>query len=119
MEFCPKLEPVTEDIQELNYSDKFRLIEKEAQSLYSFCLKKGFSDREVKECVSKLYGPTPSAKTKKVLLDSSRSLLWVTVMVAITAAMIQSPTAYNFVCANLKIASIKVSIYYFDMDIFS
>ena len=107
---CPKIESLNDDQMDLSYEDKLKLLEREANSLYAFCLKKSFSEKQMVECVSKLYGP-PKSMGKKALNDSLRSFVLVAILVALGAVVYGSPAAQNMIAVHYKLAMIKVCNY--------
>ena len=106
-EECPKIEKASQRLLDLSYDERVKHFEKEAMSLYQFCLKKGFSDGDMKTCVSKLYGPSKST-TVKTLEDSQRSVIVLLLLVGLAGAIYASPEANNFVAAHYKLFTIKV-----------
>ena len=105
--FCPKIEPISSNVVNLSYGEKLQLVEKEAQSLYAFCMTKRFTSDEVHDCVSELRGPRPT-KTKKILHDSSASIFTLSVVVALIATIFVSDVAYNMFVVHAKLVAIKV-----------
>ena len=106
---CPKIKDVTDDVLDLSYEERLEIFQKEAVSLYEFCSKKGFTNKEVNTCVSKLYGPPKSVK-RKALEDSYRSLFLLAILVAISGALYASPETNNFISAHFKLFTIEVSV---------
>ena len=104
---CPKILKADDELRDKSYEDRLKSFEEEAISLYEFCLKKGFTDGEVKTCVSKLYGP-PKSTSSKAIEDSKRSLIHLAVIIALIGIVYASPEANNFVAAHYKIFTIKV-----------
>jgi len=108
-ELCPKIEKANVDLLDLSYEERLQAFEKEALSLYAFCVKKGFSDGELKSCVSKMYGP-PKPTTTKAMHDSWQSLLMIGILVATAGTIYASPGANSYIAAQYKLFTIKVYI---------
>ena len=96
---CPKIEKANDDLLDLSYEERFQAFEKEAFSLYEFCLKKGFSDEELRSCVLKMHGP-PKPTSAKVMQDSWKSLFMIAVLVAMVGMIYASPEANNYIAAQ-------------------
>lgn len=112
-EFCPKVKPVNKNEVNLDYEKKLRLVEEEAQSLYLFCMKKGFTEEEISTCVSKLRGPE-KPKLRKIANDSTTSCLRLSLVLALVTALWMTPTGYNMLAVHAKLFSIKVILPYWD-----
>ena len=106
-EKCPTIAAVTDDVQELSYDDKLKLIEKEATSLYEFCVGKGFQEKQLDMCISNFRGSDQSGY-KKVLVDSTRSFVILGLVVAVISVVYASPAAYNMFTVHAKLFSMKV-----------
>ena len=104
---CPKIKQIDEDLRNLSYEDKLKAFEEEANSLYAFCMKKGFSEAELVTCISKLHGP-PKTATKQALNDSMGSFVFLSLLVALGAFVYASPLAQNMIAVHYKLATIKV-----------
>lgn len=104
---CPKIKVVDDDTMDLSYEDRLKALEEEAQSLYAFCIKKRFSEKELVSCISKLHGP-PKSTAKKALNDSTSSLIFLSVVFALVGVIYASPSAQNVLAAHYKLATIKV-----------
>lgn len=113
-ERCPKVKEVNEDLMNLSYSEKLKALEEEANSLYAFCIKKRFSEKELVTCLSKLHGP-PKSATKQALNDSFGSLIFLSVLVALGAVVYALPSAQNMIAIHYKLATIKVCIFHFNL----
>lgn len=105
---CPQITSATSDDITLSYDEKLELIEKEALSLYEYCLTKKFSTNQVRECIGPLNGQRKSVITRLVA-GSATTVVYLSVLVAITAALWKWPTANKILTANAKILSVKVS----------
>lgn len=106
---CPKIKAIDKDLLNLPYEERLKILEEEAKSLYAFCMKKSFSDKELVTCVSKLRGP-PKSATKQALNDSFNSLIFLSVLIALAAMAYASPTAQTLIAVHYKLATIKVCI---------
>ena len=105
---CPQITSATSDDITLSYVKKLELIEKEAFSLYEYCLTKKFSTSQVRECIGPLTGQRKSVITRLVA-GSATTVVYLSVLVAIIAALWKWPTANKILTANAKILSVKVS----------
>lgn len=107
----PPVQPVTTADIELVYEKKLELIEREAQSLYQYCLKKKFSTSQVRQCLTPLIGERKSV-VSRVITGSVPALVQVAVLVALIAILIKWPTANRILAANTKILSIQTLAVY-------
>jgi len=110
---CPKIEKASQKLLDLSYDERVKHFEKEAMSLYQFCLKKGYSEGDIQTCVSKLYDSSKST-TVKALEDSQRSVIVLVLLVGLTGAIYSSPEANNFVAAHYKLFTIKYVLPYWN-----
>lgn len=106
-QFCPKLQPVDENLIKLDYDERLKLIEEEAQSLYSFCIAKGFSEQQIKDCVTNLNGP-PKKVIHRAVNDSLKSMFFLFLFVGMATAIWMSPVGNNLMIVHMKLVSLKV-----------
>jgi len=106
-QFCPKLQPVDEDLIKLDYDERLKMIEDEAQSLYSFCIAKGFSEQQIKECVTNLNGP-PKKAIHRAVNDSLKSMFFLFLFVGMATAIWMSPVGNNLMIVHMKLVSLKL-----------
>lgn len=107
---CPKIEPSNNNMMDLSYEDRLNIVEKEFQSLYGFCIEKKFTNNEIYNCVSNLYGP-PKSLSKKMFNDSVKSLLYLGVLVGVISIAIMQAHMWTLVTVHAKLFAIKVSYF--------
>ena len=99
-----------EEIAAMSHEEKVRLIEKEAQTLYDFCLQKGLSKKDLSWCLKPLFG-SPPEYVKKVVKDNSKFCLSIGFIFGLVAVIVAWSPAHNFCCVHGKLALMKVRGY--------
>eukprot|EP00794_Sanderia_malayensis_P004614 gene4614-5220_t len=100
-----------EQITGMSHEEKLKLIEKEAQTLYDFCLEKGLSKKEISWCIKPLFG-SPPEKMKKVVKDNKNFFLSMAILFGIFGVFAAWSPAYDQLCIHGKLALIKVLPYW-------
>ena len=101
----PPLDP--DKVAAMTHEEKLKLIEKEAQTLYDFCLEKGFSRNDLSWCLKPLFG-SPPEYIKKVVKDNKKFCVTLAFTFALIAVVVGWPPAYNLCCVHGKLALMKV-----------
>ncbi len=97
-----------EQIEGMSHEEKLKLIDREAQTLYDFCLEKGLSQKELSWCIKPLFG-SPPEYVKKVVKDNSKFCLTLAVIFGLIAVFAGWNPAYNQLTVHGKLALMKVS----------
>jgi len=109
---CPSIPEITSQMQELSYEEKLKLIQDDAESLYEFCLKKGFSTKQMRTCVDPLLGVQQSFLTR-VVKGSSNTLTVLSSIIVVFAVLIAWPPSQRMVIVHAKLLSLK-TLYLYD-----
>ena len=110
----PDLKP--DEIKTMSHEEKLKLIEREAQTLYDFCVEKGLSRKDLSWCLKPLFGSPPEL-VKKTVKDNSKFFMTFAVIGFMLAVIFGWSTAYNLVCVHGKLALMKV-LFCYSHDIF-
>jgi len=105
----PDLKP--DEIKSMSHEDKLKLIEREAKTLYDFCVEKGLSKKDLSWCLKPLFGSPPEL-VKKVVKDNSKFFTTFAVIGCLLAIVFGWSTAYNLVCVHGKLALMKALPYW-------
>ena len=97
----------SDQISAMSHEEKLKLIEKEAKTLYDFCIEKGLSKKDLTWCLRPLFGSPPEL-VKKAVKDNSKLFMTLTLIGCILAIIFGWSTAYNLVCVHGKLALMKV-----------
>ena len=101
----PDLKP--DEIKSMSHDAKLKLIEREAKTLYDFCVEKGLSKKDLSWCLKPLFGSPPEL-VKKTVKDNSKFFTTFAVIGCLLAIVFGWSTAYNLVCVHGKLALMKV-----------
>lgn len=101
----PELKP--DEIAGMSHDDKLKLIEREAQTLYDFCVEKGLSQKDLSWCLKPLFGSPPEF-VKKAVKDNAKFFTTLAVVFSLVAIVVGWSPAYNFFCVHGKLALMKV-----------
>ncbi len=99
-----------EKIEGMSHEEKLKLIEKEAQTLYDFCLEKGLSKKDMSWCLKPLFG-SPPEYVKKVVQDNSKFCLTLAFIFGLVAVCVGWTPVYDRICVHGKLALLKVKYY--------
>lgn len=102
----PDLKP--DEISGMSHDEKLKLLEKEAQTLYDFCLEKGLSKKDISWCLKPLFGSPPEF-VKKAVKDNAKFFTILGFLFGLLAIVFGWSPAYNFVCVHGKLALMKVT----------
>ena len=97
----------SDQISAMSHEEKLKLIEKEAKTLYDFCIEKGLSKKDLTWCLRPLFGSPPEL-VKKAVKDNSKLFMTLALIGCILAIIFGWSTAYNLVCVHGKLALMKV-----------
>ncbi len=100
-------------IEGMTHEEKLKLIEKEAQTLYDFCLEKGLSQKDMSWCLKPLFG-SPPEYVKKVVKDNSKFCLTLAVIFGLIAVFVGWNPAYYQLTVHGKLALMKVCYVAYD-----
>ena len=103
----PEIHDEKSDASNLSHDEKLKFIEKEVQTLYEFCMSKGFNERDV--CSSlKPFSASPPEFVKHVFKSNRKFLFGVTLLVGIVAAFALWSPAHNVFVVHGKLALMQV-----------
>ena len=105
---CPPVKDVNDNLIDLNYEEKLELIRDESQSLYDFCVEKGFNSNQMRECLNCLTGK-PIPLYERVIAGSRKSFMKLALLVAVISMVMCHRPILDVVQINLRIASLRVS----------
>ena len=71
---CPKVEPVNNNIGHLTHDQKLKIVEKDVQNLYQFCIANNFTNEQVLNCVAVMRGGNKSLASK-IIEDTAKHFI--------------------------------------------
>lgn len=106
---CPSIVDANPESQDLSYKKRLELLENDAQSLYKFCISKGFSTNQMKTCLTPLLGKQKPLVTR-IAAGSSRSIFKLSILIGVVAMLYGWPTSNKMVNVHVRLLSVKVTI---------
>lgn len=103
---CPSIVDANPESQDLSYKKRLELLENDAQSLYKFCISKGFSTNQMKTCLTPLLGKQKPLVTR-IAAGSSRSIFKLSILIGVVAMLYGWPTSNKMVNVHVRLLNVK------------
>ena len=103
----PEIRDVTVDTMKLSYDQKIKLLQKESQTLYEYCMQKCLSAKQMRCCITPFAAKRTSI-VQRTINGSLKPIFSISIIVAIAAVLLLwTPVGY-MLTVHFRLAAIKV-----------